>query len=188
MNVILISIIILLSFSLLYVILNKKIEDNIDKIKTQQKPVVLSSYNNNENKKNQKNENKNETENLKIEKIIYIPPNKSNEMTLNKPNYNNYSTLSNYPKLYQGYKGYQGYQGYQDCGYQGYYPQSLLYPRNVYLDYVLNGYQPSHGYTWDKYYGWLDKKNDKNDRREIINNIHNNINIPSIPTMPIINK
>jgi hypothetical protein len=167
MNVTLISIIILLSFSLLYVILNKKIEDNIDKLKTQ-KPIILSSSKE-EPSQNLKIEKV--PQNLKIEKIVYIPP-KSNEIISNKNNYSTLSTYPTYPKIYN--------QGCQPCqGIQSYYPQSLLYPRNVYLDYVLNGYQPSHGYTWDKYYGWFDKRNERNERREIINNIHNNISIPN---------
>jgi|Laugresu1bdmlbsd_1035121.scaffolds.fasta_scaffold03839_6 hypothetical protein len=162
MNSLLLLIIMLLSFSLIYVLLNKKIDSALS---SQPKSinVTKSSISSNEDKIETKKEEiikpkKEEINTSKIEKIVYVPPKQSCNYTQ--------------PQIQQ----YPQYPVQQQ-----YYPQSLLYPRNVYLDYVFNGYQPSHGYTWDPYYGWMGK-NKKGHEDKIINTINNNISVPSIPT------
>jgi hypothetical protein len=146
----------LLSFSLIYVLLNKKIDLALS---SQPKTVNIAKTSNISNSKEDKIEPKKEENNApKIEKIVYVPPKQS----CSQPQYPQYPQYYNPPQ-------------------QQYYPQSLLYPRNVYLDYVFNGYQPSHGYTWDPYYGWMGK-NKKGHEDKIINTINNNISVPSMPT------
>lgn len=144
MNSLLLIIIMLLSFSLIYVLLNKKID------------LALSSQPKTVNIAKTSNISKEDKIEPKIEKIVYVPPKQSCSQPQYPPQYYN-------PPQQQ------------------YYPQSLLYPRNVYLDYVFNGYQPSHGYTWDPYYGWMGK-NKKGHEDKIINTINNNISVPSMPT------